>query len=1037
MELPSFTIGQTATLSEILGDVVGSELTDVAMTNAAITFRSNIKSNDFVLWEGEFKRVRAVDAYVNTAGAIEREYESGGRGPVKLLANSPGLNVTGIQWTIEIRIGRNIWKAWTFDALGDGQTLDLSTAAPVPSTPASGVLRGPRGYTPWFVKVSDGPPALWQAYDPEGPVGSPVVLVENPVLDAIAALTPANDDILQRKAGAWTNRTPAQLKADLALALGDISGLTAALTGKQAALGYTAENTANKGAPNGYPGLGPDGTIPALYMPSYVDDVLEYANLAGFPATGSTGKIYVDQSTTKIYRWSGSVYIEISPSPGSTDAVAEGSVNKYYTDARADARIALTPEMFGAGGLGATDDLVALNACFAAAAGRKVRFAKNGIYKHGGILTIAQDFTQIEGNGATLLATVDTASEVLITGKNCTIDGLTLKLESAPVRLEDYETQKLRVVGDYCTLKNVTIDTSAAAGIYTMAGYFAYINVTVKNTKADGFFTAEGAHDGLIIGCAAINTGDDGFSIVSDAAQLCHHITNIGCRVINGGARGFSVVGGQHVSLIGPRVEGCQAAGLYIASEGDAYTNVANVTVSGGALLNVNQSTSVDHGAIMLTAWETRSIRYVDIIGLAVRDCRTTASANVRVLRYDTSIIQDIAISGVPVAGGPAQVSDLFGVTSSSDRIYTDISRDGTPPAHDAADKATPVDGDEIELLDSGASFARRKLTWANLKAALSSLFLSKTASANRVYITDGVGAQATTGWASAATASTVVTRDASGRTRFADPSVAADAATKNYVDAADGNKADAQIVASGRIGKSTPINTHPESGGFQMIPKMFNDIAYNTARGGSDTVTVNGSASAIGSAVYAAKGFANRTLASPTPSASDIVVIEVTMWQGLQFGTYYGIQMNDGFCARDVKIEIFDGGAWVTHYNITNAVVNDPGAGMHWKRYAGSATFQTKIRYTLTNFSANAVTSGVRINSLFAVNYSSNLLSELFLAKDGGALYGPLQLARYTTVGRPTAASVGQGGVVYDTTLSKPIYSDGTNWRDATGTVV
>lgn len=33
----------------------------------------------------------------------------------------------------------------------------------------------------------------------------------------IAALTPSNDDFLQRKSGAWTNRTVAQVKADLGL----------------------------------------------------------------------------------------------------------------------------------------------------------------------------------------------------------------------------------------------------------------------------------------------------------------------------------------------------------------------------------------------------------------------------------------------------------------------------------------------------------------------------------------------------------------------------------------------------------------------------------------------------------------------------------------------------------------------------------------------------------------------------------------------------------------------------------------------------
>jgi hypothetical protein len=41
-------------------------------------------------------------------------------------------------------------------------------------------------------------------------------------LTAIAGLSPSNDDILQRKAGAWTNRTPAQVKTDLALAKGDV-----------------------------------------------------------------------------------------------------------------------------------------------------------------------------------------------------------------------------------------------------------------------------------------------------------------------------------------------------------------------------------------------------------------------------------------------------------------------------------------------------------------------------------------------------------------------------------------------------------------------------------------------------------------------------------------------------------------------------------------------------------------------------------------------------------------------------------------------
>ncbi len=81
------------------------------------------------------------------------------------------------------------------------------------------------------------------------------------------------------------------------------------------------------------------GKVPATQLPSYVDDVVESANLAAMPATGEVSKIYVSLDTNKTYRWSGSAYVEISASPGSTDAVSEGSVNLYFTAARAQAAV--------------------------------------------------------------------------------------------------------------------------------------------------------------------------------------------------------------------------------------------------------------------------------------------------------------------------------------------------------------------------------------------------------------------------------------------------------------------------------------------------------------------------------------------------------------------------------------------------------------------------------------------------------------------------------------------------------------------------
>lgn len=99
-------------------------------------------------------------------------------------------------------------------------------------------------------------------------------------------------------------------------AIADVSGL-------QTALGAKADLVS--------------GLVPASQLPSFVDDVLEFANLAAFPVTGEAGKLYIALNTNKQYRWAGSTYQEINPSPGSTDAIPEGSVNLYHTTLRAAA----------------------------------------------------------------------------------------------------------------------------------------------------------------------------------------------------------------------------------------------------------------------------------------------------------------------------------------------------------------------------------------------------------------------------------------------------------------------------------------------------------------------------------------------------------------------------------------------------------------------------------------------------------------------------------------------------------------------------
>ena len=55
-----------------------------------------------------------------------------------------------------------------------------------------------------------------------------------------------------------------------------------------------------------------NGRIPASQLPSYVDDVEEYADTAHFPGTGEADKIYVALDTGFTYRWSGSQYVRLN-----------------------------------------------------------------------------------------------------------------------------------------------------------------------------------------------------------------------------------------------------------------------------------------------------------------------------------------------------------------------------------------------------------------------------------------------------------------------------------------------------------------------------------------------------------------------------------------------------------------------------------------------------------------------------------------------------------------------------------------------------
>ena len=135
-------------------------------------------------------------------------------------------------------------------------------------------------------------------------------------------LTKVSKSELPTKVSDLTNDSNYQTASDVATAISGKADKATTLSG----YGITdAVSNSQIGSNNGVAGLGSDGKVPAAQLPSYVDDVEEYATALSFPATGESGKIYVALDTNKTYRWSGSNYVVV----GGDLALGETSSTAY------------------------------------------------------------------------------------------------------------------------------------------------------------------------------------------------------------------------------------------------------------------------------------------------------------------------------------------------------------------------------------------------------------------------------------------------------------------------------------------------------------------------------------------------------------------------------------------------------------------------------------------------------------------------------------------------------------------------------------
>lgn len=238
-----------------------------------------------------------------------------------------------------------------------------------------------------------------------------------------------------------------------------------------------------------------------------------------------------------------------------------------------------------------------------------------------------------------------------------------------------------------------------------------------------------------------------GFDI-SDSATL---IDCIGIADSTGtSAVGLNVTGSAQVIVRGGYYEGQNGTAVDIAADASATVFLDGPTLfSGtfggtGTILGWYQDTSGGSHFVYRTGGVTKDISF--------------SNGN---LAFGTGSTLDLVntIDEISIDGTLAGNSDLAVPTEKAVKTYVDANASNPAAAiHAAASKTTPVDADELALVDSAASWVLKKLTWANLKATLLTWMgtLINATKVTKLYNTAGLAVQV----------------DASGSTVLIEPAV-------------------------------------------------------------------------------------------------------------------------------------------------------------------------------------------------------------------------------------------------------------------------
>ena len=376
--------------------------------------------------------------------------------------------------------------------------------------------------------------------------------------DTGQALTAAQGKALNDSKLGKTENAVSASKLQTSRTISLTGGVTGSVSFDGSANASIAATVTGLGVANGIATLDSNGQVPSTQLPSYVDDVLEYLNVAAFPTTGESGKIYVETTGNTTYRWSGSAYVKITSGEVASVAGKTGVVTLTKSDI----------------GLSNVDNTTDSTKSVASAAKLTTARTINGTSFNG----TANITTATWGTARTLSFTGDVTGSASVDGAANVATVMTLA--NSGVTAGTYKSVTVDNKG------RVTAGTAVVTGLVTTTAASGTANTATTNTNTFLNIVETVGATPSTVGTSTQITGAGTVTVTSNTAGK---LTITGSQSISGNAAtatklatactigGVSFDGSANINLPGVNTEGNQN------TTGNAATATKLSTASGSA----------------------------------------------------------------------------------------------------------------------------------------------------------------------------------------------------------------------------------------------------------------------------------------------------------------------------------------------------------------------------------------------------------------------------------------------------------------------